>query len=108
VVSERKVGKKTSIETRYFISSIKGSAEKFAGAARSHWGIENSLHWVLDMTLGEDKSRVRRDNAPENLALLRKIALNLAKRETSSKSSMRAKLKRAGWNNSYLEKLLVS
>lgn len=108
VISERKIGKKTSIETRYFISSIKGSAEKFAWAARSHWGIENSLHWVLDMTLGEDKSRARRDNAPENLAILRKVALNLAKRETSSKSSIRAKLKRAGWDNLYLEKLLVS
>lgn len=108
VVSERVIGKKTSIETKYFISSMRGSAEKLARAARSHWGIENSLHWVLDMTLNEDKSRIRRDNAPENLALLRKIALNLAKRETSSKASMRSKLKRAAWDISYLEKLLAS
>lgn len=108
IQAQRKIGDKISTETRYFISSLSGSAEQFAGAARSHWGIENSLHWVLDVTLNEDRSRIRRDYAPENLAILRKIALNLTKRETSSKSSMRRKVKRAGWDNSYLEKLLVS
>ncbi len=108
IESQRKTAGKTSTEIRYFISSLTGSAEEFAGAARSHWAIENSLHWVLDVTLREDASRIRRNHAPENLAILRKIAMNLAKRETTSKSSIRRKLKRAGWDNSYLEQLLVS
>jgi predicted transposase YbfD/YdcC len=108
IQAQRKIGENISIETRYFISSIAGSAKSFARAARSHWGIENSLHWVLDVTLNEDASRIRRDNAPENLAVLRKIALNLAKRETSTKISIRRKLLRAGWDDAYLEKLLVS
>jgi predicted transposase YbfD/YdcC len=106
--AERKIGKNVSAETRYFISSLSDSAEEFAGAARSHWGIENSLHWILDVTLREDASRIRRNFAPENLAILRKIALNLAKKETTVKASMRGKLKKAGWDNSYLEQLLVS
>lgn len=105
--AQRKIGESVSCETRYFISSLAGNAETFARAARSHWAIENSLHWVLDVTFNEDQNRARYDNAAENLATLRKMALNLAKLETSFKSSVRRKLLRAGWDNSYLEKLLV-
>jgi predicted transposase YbfD/YdcC len=108
IQSERKIGKKTTAETRYFISSLRGSAKKLAEAARAHWGIENSLHWVLDVTMNEDMSRIRKDNAPENLATLRRIALNIIKREKSSKASVRARIKKAGWENSYLEAILVS
>ena len=65
-----------SRETRYFISSLAGSAQDMIKAVRGHWGIENGLHWVLDMTFREDDSRVRKDHAPENFAILRHIALN--------------------------------
>jgi predicted transposase YbfD/YdcC len=108
IKSERRTGGKIATETRYFISSLTGSAEQLASAARGHWGIENSLHYVLDVTMNEDKNRIRKDNAPENLAILRKIAINSIKRETSSaKSSVRVRIKKAGWDNSYLEKILV-
>ncbi len=108
IEAERKIRGKTTAETRYFISSLTGSAEKLAGAARSHWAIENSLHYVLDVTLNEDKSRIRKDNAPENLAILRRIALNIVKREQTHKASVRRRVKKAGWDNSYLEQVLVS
>ena len=73
---------------------------------RSHWGIENSLHWVLDVVMDEDQARNRKDHGPQNLALLRKLALNLAKLEPS-KGSMRGKLKQAGWDNTYLAQILL-
>lgn len=109
IQSERRIGGKVSTETRYFISSLTGSAEQLAGAARSHWGIENSLHWVLDVTMNEDQNRIRKDNAPENLSILRKIAINAIKRETAySRKSVRVSIKKAAWDSSYLEKVLVS
>lgn len=107
IEAQRHIGDKVTCETRYFISSLTGSAEQLAQAARGHWGIENSLHWVLDVTMGEDDSRIRRDNAPENLATLRRIALNLVKGAKPSKASVRGSLKRAGWDNSFLEAVLV-
>lgn len=105
--SERRIGKKTTTETRYFISSMAGRASKVVSAAREHWAIENSLHHVLDVTFNEDASRIRRDNAPENLTILRKIALNLVKKQKNTKASVRGRLKRAAWDNSYLEAILV-
>ena len=73
---------------------------------RQHWGIENSLHWVLDVTMHEDRARQRKDHGPANLALLRKLSLNVARLE-ASKGSMKAKRKRAGWNHDYRIKLLM-
>lgn len=109
IKSERRIDGKIANETRYFISSLTGSAEQLATAARCHWGIENSLHYVLDVTMNEDKNRIRKDNAPENLSILRKIAINSIKRATTSaKSSVRVRIKKAGWDNSYLEKIFVS
>jgi predicted transposase YbfD/YdcC len=108
IQSERKIRGKTTLETRYFISSLTGSAEKVANAAREHWAIENSLHYVLDVTFNEDKSRIRKDNAPENLVILRRIALNMVKKEQTPKLSVRRKVKTAGWDNSFLERILVS
>ena len=92
---------------RYFISSLAGRASKVVSAAREHWAIENSLHHVLDVTFNEDASRIRRDNAPENLTILRKIVLNLLKKQKNTKASVRSRLKRAAWDNSYLETILV-
>ena len=106
VERERQFEDKTEYETTYYIGSIENNAEKFAHAVRSHWGIENSLHWVLDVTFREDESRVRKDNAPENLAVLRHIALNMIKKETSLRKSVKSKRLRAGWDNNYLMKVL--
>mgnify|MGYP002335696421 CR=1 FL=1 len=81
------------------------SAEKFLAATRAHWSIENALHWVLDVTMNEDAMRNRKGNGPENLGLLRRMALNLARSE-ASKISMRGKLKKAGWNDDFILDLL--
>ena len=105
IVAHREEGDKTSSQTRYYLLSRALGAEHLNSAVRSHWGIENTLHWSLDMTFGEDQARNRKDNGPENLGLLRRLALNMAKQEPS-RGSMRGKLKRAGWDNSFLLKLL--
>jgi len=107
VEAERRIGKKTTKETRYFISSLRGSVKQLAEAARKHWGIENSLYWVLDVTMNEDNSRIRKDHAPENMALLRRLALNLIKKTKPRKASVRGSIKKAGWDNSFLEAILV-
>jgi len=106
VERERHVNNNISVETSYYISSIENDAKCFSNAVRSHWGIENSLHWVLDFTFREDESRIRKDNAPENFAVLRHMALNLLKRETSFKKSIKAKRLKAGWDNDYLAKIV--
>ncbi len=106
VCSERTIDGQTSTEARYYISSCSGSARQIAGAIRGHWGIENSLHWSLDVTFGEDAHCLRKDHGPENMAMLRRAALSLIKQERAEKGSLRRKRLRAGWNNAYLEKLL--
>jgi predicted transposase YbfD/YdcC len=107
VERERQFDDNTEHETSYYIGSIGDDAKQFGHAVRSHWGIENSLHWVLDMTFREDESRIRKGNAPENFAVLRHIALNLIKKETSlNKKSIKSKRLRAGWDNDYLLKVL--
>lgn len=95
-----------SRETRYFISSLAGSAQDMITAVRGHWSIENGLHWVLDVTFREDASRVRKDHGPENLALLRHVALNVLNRSRHGKDSIKTMRLRAGWDEAYLEKLL--
>ena len=84
VTGERRIGEQVSIESRYYISSLPGDAKELLWAVREHWGIENSLHWVLDIAFREDESRVRKGHGPENLATIRHMALNLLRRETSS------------------------
>lgn len=102
---ENKVRKKK--EVRYFVSSLKNeSIEEIAQRLRLQWAIENKLHWVLDVSFGEDRNRVREKMAAANLALVRKIALNLAKQDETKKMSMRRKLKMASWDVEYLETLL--
>jgi predicted transposase YbfD/YdcC len=107
VERERHFDEKIESETSYYIGSIKNDAGSFGHAIRSHWGIENSLHWVLDVSFREDESRIRKENAPENFAVLRHIALNMIKKETSLKKSIKSKRLRAGWNNDYLLKILT-
>jgi len=93
-------------ERRYYFSSLEPDAEEIARAIREHWSIENSLHWVLDVTFREDSSRVRRDNGAQNLAVMRHAALNLIRQEKTTKASIKSKRKRAGWDNDYLATLL--
>jgi predicted transposase YbfD/YdcC len=102
----REVAAKITTETAYYLLSTPLSAERFGHAARSHWNVENNLHWVLDVTMNEDMARNRRDNGPHNLAVLRHMAINLISKEPS-KGSLRVKIKRAGWKDAYLAKLLA-
>lgn len=97
---------KTKLESRYFITSLSQEAEELADYIRGHWAIENQLHWVLDVTFGEDDSRIRKNNAPENLAVIRHIALNLLKQDKNSKCSLKGKRNKAGWDDNYLLQLL--
>ncbi len=73
-----------------------------------HWNIENQLHWVLDVQFSEDDSRIRKDNAPQNLSLIRQVALNLLNQDKSIKAGIKTNRKRAGWDNSYLLKVLAN
>ena len=101
------VGKKTRQSKRYYISSIeKAKAEEMAKRVRSHWGIENNLHWVLDIGFREDDNRIRSGRATENLGVLRHMALNLLNKENSKGKGMKAKRHAAGWDNSYMLKIL--
>jgi len=103
VESTREVNGERSHDKRYYISSLECDAEKFANAVRSHWGIENSVHWVLDIAFREDESRIRNGSAPENFAALRHIALNLLKNNKSFKGSFKTKRLNAAMDTEYLE-----
>jgi predicted transposase YbfD/YdcC len=102
------VGTQVQRQQQCCLSSAGGGAEQIARAARQPWGIEIGLHWVLDVVFREDECRVRRDRAPENLALLRKLALGMLKPEPTSRSSFKARRKRAAWDSAYLGKVLAS
>jgi predicted transposase YbfD/YdcC len=108
IKSKRIIEGKTTTETRYYISSLAASAEKNLNAVRKHWGVENSLHWSLDVSFREDESRIRKDNAPENFNLIRHMALNLLKQDKSLKVGITAKRKNAGWDEKYLMQILKS
>lgn len=96
----------THRETRYYITSLEADAEKIGNSIRAHWGIENSLHWVLDVAFHEDDSRKRAGHAAQNFSLINRIALNLLKNEKSSKRGVKGKRLKAGWDHQYLLKIL--
>ena len=97
---------KTSCETAYYLLSAPLSPERFNEAVRAHWGVENRLHWRLDVVMNEDQDRSRLGNAPHNLAVLRHMALNVMQKD-GEKGSLRGKIKRAGWDEAYLARLLT-
>lgn len=97
---------RTSDETHYYLSSLTGDIATFAASVRGHWGIENGQHWVLDVAFREDESRVRVGHAAENLAIIRRIALNLIRLDRATTGSVHTKRLRAGWNHDYLLHLL--
>jgi predicted transposase YbfD/YdcC len=103
---ERRIGEKVTQETAYYISSLAPNAKQMLHATRTHWAVENSLHWVLDVTFREDDSRIRQQNAPQNMAVLRDIALNILKQDTS-KGSLKQKRYRAALDDSFLLQLLL-
>ena len=102
----REVQGKTTRERRYYLSSLPLGVETFARAVRGHWGVENKLHWTLDVCFREDQSRARAGYAAENLATLRRLALNLLKREKTKKRGIRGKMLNASWDHPYLLRLL--
>ena len=106
VESVREVNGVVSTERRYYLSSLPRGVQRFAEAVRGHWGVENPLHWVLDVCFGEDQSRARTGYAAENLATLRRLALNVLRREKTKKRGIKGKQKCAGWDHAYLLRLL--
>jgi predicted transposase YbfD/YdcC len=107
VFSERQVGdEEATCETRFFLSSLAPKVKTFARAVRGHWGIENGLHWVLDVSFREDESRLRKGHGPENLGLVRRLTASLLQQETTAKGGVACKRKHAGWDNDYLLEVL--
>lgn len=106
IESSREIDGNISEETRYYIASAEANAIHANNTVRSHWGIENSLHWVLDVTFREDDSRIRDGSAPENLAIVRHIALNMLQQHRGKKMSIKKLRKKSGWDNSHLKMIL--
>jgi predicted transposase YbfD/YdcC len=106
VEAERRIGEARATESRYYLLSAPLPAKAFGEAVRSHWGIENRVHWVLDVAFHEDRSRIRQGNAAENFAVLRHLALNLLQQQRAKRLSVRAKRLKAAWDNAFLLQVL--
>jgi len=106
VVAERRIGNRYAIETRYYITSLPCDARLLLKSVRSHWQIENRLHWVLDIAFREDHCRARQGHSAQNLAILRHIALNLLRQDKATKLGVKGRRLRAGWNDNYLLDIL--
>lgn len=106
VRSTRIVKEKETVELRYYISSIRADAERIGRAIRSHWSIENKLHWQLDVSYGEDGCKVRKDNGAENFSIIRRATLNLLKADKKTKAGIKNKRSKAGWNKQYMIDIL--
>ena len=98
---------KRSEEIRYYITSLAADPQKILDSVRSHWAIENSLHWVLDMSFNEDQSRIRKENAPQNMAVIRHLALNMLRNAKKKRQSIKGLRKKAGWDNNTLKEILA-
>ena len=107
VESCREVGEKVQIATRYFLTSLPAQGVRFSQAVRQHWGIENALHWVLDVSFDEDTCRIRKDKGAQTFSVLRHIAVNLLRHERRHKRGIKARRKRAGWDQDYLLQVLA-
>ena len=107
IESEREIDGKKSKEKRYYLSSLPANAERSLKTVRSHWGIENCVHWVMDMSFGDDASRIRKGNAPENMAIIKHSALNMIRRYKSGRQSIKRLRKQAGWDNNILKRILT-
>jgi predicted transposase YbfD/YdcC len=107
VEAMREIGPKTERETRFYLTSSQLRADKLGPMVRDHWGVENGLHWVMDMTFRDDECRIRTENAPENVVTLKHMALNLARRK-KGKDSVRLALKTAAWDDDFLTKLIAA
>jgi predicted transposase YbfD/YdcC len=108
VETEFRRGEHITHQRRFYVSSLNAGAEMILHAVRTHWQVENSLNWILDVTFREDDSRVRKGNGPQNMAVLRRLALNMLKQETSINRSIQGKRLLAGWDNDFLLKILFN
>jgi predicted transposase YbfD/YdcC len=108
VIRVRHLWNKTTREVQFYLTSLPCDAQQIAKAIRTHWGIENQLHWVLDVTFGEDAARIRTGHSPQNFALLRRMAISLLNQEASTKRSLRQKAKRAAMNSNYMLQVLAT
>jgi predicted transposase YbfD/YdcC len=108
VERQRTVAGKTTVEEHYYLTSLEGDGQQFGQAVRTHWSIENGLHWVLDVVFQEDQSRLRRDQAAQNFAVLRHLALSLLRQEPTCPNGIKVKRLTAAWDNEYLARVLFS